>query len=258
MRVKGPGPKSSWVGSSMLESLKVLAVVPARSGSKGIRDKNMARVGGLSLIARAGAVLGQISWIDRRVISTDSERYADEARAYGLEAPFMRPPELSTDNSGALETFVHALESCEQLDGHQYDLLIVIEPTSPLREPADIEATVKALLTTGADAAVTVSRLDTKAHPHKAFSIVDRRLRYFSESGASVTARQRLEPLYSRNGLCYCYRRETLLTKQALITDNTVSVITERPVANVDEPLDLLWAEFLLERAEQVVPTARA
>lgn len=242
----------------MIDGLRVLALVPARSGSKGISDKNLARIGGLSLIARAGTTLGQISWIDRRVISTDSRRYAEEGRPYGLEAPFMRPPELSTDTAGALETFVHTLESCERLDGHRYDLLIVTEPTSPLREPSDIEATVQALLSTGADSAATVSRLDTKAHPHKIFSIVDGRLRYFSAKGAGVTARQGLEPLYSRNGLCYCYRRETLLTKRALITDNTVSVITERPVANVDEPLDLLWAEFLLERAEQTVPTARA
>ena len=97
------------------------------------------------------------------------------------------------------------------------------------------------------------SNLDSKTHPHKLFRVVERRLRFFSDKGAGVKARQSLEPLYSRNGLCYCYQRETLLTKQALITDNTVSVITERPVANVDEPLDLLWAEFLLERAEQVV-----
>lgn len=241
----------------MIQGLSVLAVVPARSGSKGIRDKNLARIGGLSLIARAGATLGQIPWIDRRVISTDSKLYAEEGRSYGLDAPFLRPAELSTDCAAALETFVHALESCEHLDGHRYDLLIVTEPTSPLREPDDIERTVQALLSTGADSAVTVSRLDTKAHPHKIFSIVEGRLRYFSAKGAGVTARQTLEPLYSRNGLCYCYRRETLLTKHALITDNTVSVITERPVANVDEPLDLLWAEFLLERAGRLSPTGR-
>lgn len=240
----------------MIDGLRVLALVPARSGSKGIPDKNLARIGGRSLIARAGATLGQIPWIDRRVISTDSRLYAEEGRVYGLEAPFLRPAELSTDKAGALETFIHALETCERLDGQRYDLLIVTEPTSPLREPGDIETTVRALLRTGADSAVTVSRLDTKTHPHKIFSIADGRLRYFSAQGAGVTARQSLEPLYSRNGLCYCYRRETLLTKQALITDNTVSVITERPVANVDEPLDLLWAEFLLERAGRILATS--
>jgi CMP-N-acetylneuraminic acid synthetase len=233
----------------MIQGLSVLALVPARSGSKGIPDKNLARICGLSLIARTGIVLGQLPWIDRRVISTDSRLYAEEGRLYGLEAPFMRPPELSTDNAGALETFIHALETCERLYGQRYDLLIVTEPTSPLREPDDIEATVNTLLRTGADSAVTVSRVDTKAHPHKVFSIVDGRLRYFNAKGAGVTARQSLEPLYSRNGLCYCYRRETLLSKHSLITGNTVSLITDRPVANVDEPLDLLWAEFLLERA---------
>jgi CMP-N-acetylneuraminic acid synthetase len=241
----------------MIQGLSALALVPARSGSKGIPGKNLARIGGLSLIARAGIILGQVPWIDRRVISTDSWLYAEEGRAYGLDAPFLRPLELSTDHAGALETFLHALESCEQLDGRRYDLLIVTEPTSPLREPNDIATTVEALIRTGADSAVTVSPVDTKAHPHKVFSITDGRLRFFTAEGAAVTARQDLAPLYSRNGLCYSFRRETLLEKRALITENTVSVITDRPVVNVDEPLDLLWAEFLLERAGLSSPASR-
>lgn len=237
----------------MIEGLRVLALVPARSGSKGIPDKNMALLGGLSLIARAGKVLSQIPWIDRRVISTDSQRYADEGRRYGLEAPFMRPAALSVDTTGALETIVHALETCEQVEGCRYDLLIVTEPTSPFREPADIEATMTALLSTGADSAVTVSRIDTKSHPYKVFSIIEGRLRYFSEEGKRITARQALEPLYARNGLCYGFRRETLLRRRALISNNTVSVVTDRPVVNIDEPLDLLWAKFLLEKGNSLV-----
>lgn len=240
----------------MRDGLRVLAVVPARSGSKGIPDKNMACVGGLSLIARAAKVLSQILWLDRCIISTDSPRYAEEARAHGLDAPFLRPSELSTDTAGAWETFAHALQSSEQVDGCRYDLVVVAEPTSPLREPGDIEATTKTMVASNADAALTVSRLDTKAHPHKVFAITDGRLRYFNERGAAITARQSLEPLFSRNGLCYCYRRETLLNKRALITENTVAVITERPVANIDEPLDLLWADFLLERLSPALPTS--
>jgi CMP-N-acetylneuraminic acid synthetase len=239
----------------MIEDLSVLALVPARSGSKGIPDKNMASLGGRSLIARAGQVLSQISWIDRRIISTDSTRYAEEAMAYGLDVPFLRPAELSTDHAKALETIIHALEACERLDGCRYGVVIVAEPTSPFRDPADIESAMQALLSSGADSAVTVSRIDTKAHPHKVFSISDGRLRYFSDEGKRVTARQSLEPLYARNGLCYCFRRATVLEKRALITDNTVSVITERPVVNIDEPLDLLWAEFLLERSHSSILT---
>jgi CMP-N-acetylneuraminic acid synthetase len=232
----------------MIEGQTVLAIVPARSGSKGIRDKNMSLVGGLSLIARAGEILAQIPWIDRRVISTDSPQYAEEGQAHRLEVPFLRPENLSNDDAGALETIVHALLTCEQLDGRTYGLIVLVEPTSPLRQPGDIELTVRTLLRTGADSAVTVSRIDTKWHPDKAFLVAEGLLKFYTPRGKAVTRRQLLTPLYSRNGLCYCFRREALLVQQALITQNTVPVFTDRPVVNIDEPLDLLWAEFLLDR----------
>jgi CMP-N,N'-diacetyllegionaminic acid synthase len=236
----------------MIDGESVLAIVPARSGSKGIPNKNMALVGGLSLIARAGEVLSSIPWIDRRVISTDSPLYAEEAQAHGLEFPFLRPASLSGDSAGALETIVHALESCERLDQRTYGLIILAEPTSPLREPSDIERTVSTVLTTRADSAITVSRIDSKFHPDKLFAIVEGLLKFFTPRGATVTQRQRLEPLYSRNGLCYCFRRETLLNKRTLITENTVPVLTTRPVANIDETIDLLWAEFLLNQSGKI------
>ena len=241
----------------MILQQRVLAIVPARSGSKGIPDKNMSVVGGLSLIARAATVLRQIPWSDRRILSTDSVRYAEEATRYGLATPFMRPATLSSDTATALDTFVHALQKCEDLDGVRYDLVVVTEPTSPLREPGDIEATVTALLESDADSAVTVSQVDTKTHPDKVLRIESGRLRFYTEQGRTVTTRQVLQPLYSRNGLCYAFKRATLLEKRALITGNTTSVVTTRPVANIDEPLDLLWAEFLLERPFQPIVTAR-
>jgi CMP-N-acetylneuraminic acid synthetase len=186
----------------MIEGQFVLAIVPARSGSKGIPNKNMACVGGLSLIARAGEILSRIPWIDRKVISTDSRAYAEEAQAHGLDAPFLRPDNLSGDNAGALETIMHALESCERLDGRRYGLVVVAEPTSPLRNPGDIERTVATLLSTRADSAATVSRIDSKCHPHKIFAVVDGRLEFYTPAGHTVTHRQGLEPLYARDGLC--------------------------------------------------------
>jgi len=228
----------------------VLAVVPARSGSKGIPDKNMARVGGLSLIARAAKILTAIPWIDRRVISTDSPRYAEEGCAHGLEAPFLRPASLSGDSAGALETIVHALESCEQLDRCLYELIVLAEPTSPLRQTSDIESTVNTMLRRKADSALTVSRIDSKCHPHKLLTVGDDGVvGFYTTEGAAVTRRQGLQPLYSRNGLCYCFRRDTLIDRRALLTRNSVALVTERPVANIDEPLDLLWAQFLLENS---------
>jgi len=235
----------------LIEGKTVLAIVPARSGSKGIPGKNLAKIGGLSLIARAGEVLARIPWIDRRVLSTDSEEYAQEGRAHGLDAPFLRPDDLSHDRAGALETIVHALKACEELDGLIYDLVILAEPTSPLRQTQDIESTVKSVLKSEADSAMTVSAIDTKYHPGKVFRIVDGTLKFYLSTGPTVTSRQQLEPLYSRNGLCYCFRRATLLTKGALITQNSIPVVISRPVVNIDEPLDLLWAEFLIKRVPE-------
>jgi CMP-N-acetylneuraminic acid synthetase len=232
----------------MIDGQFVLAIVPARSGSKGITDKNMARLGGLSLIARAGEVLATIPWIDRKIISTDSPAYAAEAKAHGLDVPFLRPHHLSGDSAGALETIVHALESCEATDGRRYGLVVLAEPTSPLRNPNDIEQTVGAVISTVADSAATVSRIDSKSHPHKIFRVVDGFLKFYTTAGPTITYRQSLDPLYYRNGLCYCFRRETLLVRRALFTEKSVPVFTGRPVANIDEPIDLLWAEFLISR----------
>ena len=232
------------------EGYSVLAIVPARSGSKGIANKNMALVGGMSLIARAGEVLASLPWIDRKIISTDSPHYAAEGQSHGLDAPFLRPAHLSGDEAGAFDTIVHALEACEELDDRQYDVIVLTEPTSPLREPSDVDQTVKKLLETGADSAMTVSRLDTKFHPDKILVVSDGLIDFYSRIGKAVVGRQQLESLYSRNGLCYAFRRVTLLTDRALITRNTAAVLTERPIANIDEPIDLLWAQFLYQRSK--------
>src|SRR5437868_944736 len=101
----------------MLRDRRVLAVVPARSGSRGIPDKNLRELDGMSLIGRAGATLGELPFIDRRIISTDDERYAAEGRRFGLDAPFLRPAELSTDEATAVDTVLHALHEVEAHDG---------------------------------------------------------------------------------------------------------------------------------------------
>jgi CMP-N,N'-diacetyllegionaminic acid synthase len=228
----------------------VLAIVPARSGSKGIPDKNLQHLGGISLIARAGEILRQIPFIEARVISTDSREYADEGRLHGLDAPFLRPALLSGDEAGAVETVQHALAACETHYGTRFDIVLIVEPTSPLRTAADIEQTVQSMLAAGADSAVTVSRLPTKFHPLKLLAASeDGRLRYFHEAGDRITGRQQLpKGLLWRNGVCYAVSRECLLEKQAIITDNTVAVVIERDVVNIDEPFELALADLLIGR----------
>ena len=136
---------------------RVLAVVPARSGSKGVPDKNMKVLGGLSLIARAAECLNELDWLDAKVLSTDSNRYADEGKKYGLPAPFLRPDLLSSDTSTAIDTMVHALHESEKVFDTEFDILLIIEPTSPFRMASDIEGVFRELVENNADSVVCVS-----------------------------------------------------------------------------------------------------
>ena len=234
----------------MKHGRRILAVVPARAGSKGIPDKNMQLVAGRSLIALTGEVLNAPScdWIDRRIISTDSERYAAEGRAHGLDAPFLRPPELSSDTAGAVETLCHAVEEAEKLDGVTYDVILIVEPTCPFRQPEDINAAVDLLAETNAGSVVTVSRVDTKFHPHKVLKVDDEQvIRFYSEAGAGVKQRQSLEPLFFRNGACYALARATLMGEKRIFTETTRAHLVERMLINIDEPEEIILARYYAE-----------
>ncbi len=232
----------------MLDGQRILAVVPARSGSKGIPNKNMRILQGVSLIGRAGDCLAQLPWLDARIISTDSAEYAEEGRRHGLEAPFLRSARYSGDTATALEVMRDALERYEAHSETEFDILLLIEPTSPLRIPADIEGATRVLLDNHCDSVICVSPADTKCHPLKMLTIEDDRIGLYQPEAQNITARQQLSQLYVRNGVCYGVTRDCLLNKQAIITENTLPYVIERRLVNVDEPIDLEWAEFLVTR----------
>lgn len=233
----------------MIKGQRVLAVVPARSGSKGIPDKNLQLLAGQTLIARAASVLKspECSWIDRAIISTDSAPYAEEAKRAGLEAPFLRPPELSHDAAGAIETMVHAVTASEAHYGERCDIVLIIEPTCPFRRAEDIAGCVQLLIDSSAESVVAVSKVDTKFHPHKVLTLAGGKLGFYDAAGAQVKARQSLQPLLYRNGACYALTRKCLLEKQAIFTENTRGYLVERVLVNIDEPIDLEFARYLAE-----------
>jgi len=155
----------------MLDGKKVLAVVPARSGSKGIPDKNIQPLGGMSLIGWAGEVLKKTPWIDAKIISTDSELYAEEAKRHGLESIFIRPNNISDDKATAIDTIIHAVEQAEDYYKIIFDIVLIVEPTSPYRLIEDISGATQLLIDSGSDSVVCVAPIDTKYHPHKVLKI---------------------------------------------------------------------------------------
>jgi len=140
-------------------SLSVLAVVPARGGSKGIPDKNLRKVGGWSLIEHSARTAAALSWIDRTVLSTDDEKIAEEGRRCGLEVPFLRPAALAGDLSPTVEAWRHAWLESEEHFGRRFDISLLLQPTTPLRRPEDVERTVRVMVEGAAPVTIQLPEL---------------------------------------------------------------------------------------------------
>jgi CMP-N-acetylneuraminic acid synthetase len=232
-----------------------LVVVPARGGSKGIPLKNLREIGGKPLVARVGDVLRELSWVDCAVVSTDHEEIARVAEAAGIAAPFRRPEFLSGDRIGDVDVLMHALQSMEQLDGKRYDIVVMLQPTSPLRQAEDVTSAVRKLVEEELDAVWTVSETDSKAHPLKQLVVSESGLGYYDPDGATIIARQQLVPIYHRNGVAYVFTRECLAEQRSLLGNRAGAVILEGVQANIDTAFDLLLAEFFLSQETSTGPS---
>src|SRR5579864_9092350 len=142
----------------------LLAVIPARLGSKGLPRKNIRPFAGLPLIAHSIKFAAMCSEVDRCVVSTESEQIAEVARAHGGDVPFIRPAELATDGAPTSPVLQHALHQVEQQEGKKYGGVLLLQPTSPVRLPGDLSDAVK-LLEAHADAVGVVAVAETAFNP---------------------------------------------------------------------------------------------
>lgn len=230
----------------MIEGRRVLVVVPARGGSKGIKLKNLRNVAGRPMVARVGDVVSKVAEVDRAVVSTDHDDIAAVAEAAGLSAPFRRPTSLSGDRIGDFEVLEHALLACEALDERIYDIVVMLQPTSPLRTAENVADTLRMLVAGGWDSVVTVSETDLKAHPLKQFVLDGEKLRFFDEKGRGIVARQELTPLYHRNGIAYAMTRDCLLKQKTVFGKKAGALVVPGHHVSIDTEWDLKLVEFLL------------
>ena len=233
----------------MLGSKRILAVVPARGGSKGVPLKNLHPLQGIPLIAHVGRVARDIPAIDRAMVSTDHPEIAAEAERAGLAAPFMRPAELSGDLVSDFQVLEHALTAAERLDGVTYDVVLMLQPTSPLRRAAHVQAVLDKLVKEGWDAVWTVSPTELKYHPLKQLVVGGGgELSYFDPGGAAIVARQQLRPVYHRNGVAYAFTRACLLEQRTIMGARSAAVVLDEPLVSIDTLDDFRLAERELER----------
>jgi CMP-N-acetylneuraminic acid synthetase len=231
------------------DGLTVLAVVPARGGSKGVLRKNMAEVGGLSLVAHVAALVRAIPWIDRALISTDDAAFAQEARRHGLDAPFLRPAELASDTAIAADVWAHAWLAGEDTYGTRFDASLYLQPTSPFRKPAHVEATMRAMVDGRRAAACTVSRVPGHFTPQKLLLRDDAgTLSFLAADGAVHKNRQTIPPCWYRNGYCYAAMRRTVVEHRHIVEEDCAGVPVEGPIVNIDDPFELEIARWLAAR----------
>jgi CMP-N-acetylneuraminic acid synthetase len=225
----------------------VLAIVPARGGSKGVPGKNLRPLAGRTLLDYTAAAARQSGVIDRVVLTTDDAAVADAGRAAGLEVPFMRPAALAQDDTPMLPVLKHAIGALIS-DGWTPELVVLLQPTSPLRTPAHVRAAVDLLRSSGADSVVTVVEVPKHLSPDYVMKIEDGVLRPFLPEGARISRRQDVRPAYSRDGTVYAFRRDTVERFDSIYGDDCRPLVIDAAESlSIDTPEDWAAAERLLE-----------
>lgn len=222
--------------------MRILGIVPARGGSKGIPRKNLADVCGRPLIAwsiEAGKQLLANGVLARCIVSTDDEEIAAVARAYGADVPFLRPAAAATDTAKALAYVLHALDTLEPRDG-DYDAVMILQPTSPRRDPAAIAEAVERLATSDADSLISCYQEDYINELVMYEDDGDGRIRPRHPDHNKGVRRQEHGPTMVRNGAVYVTRVPYLRATGQLVCDRPVLLRMEKiDSIDVDTPDDL-------------------
>jgi CMP-N,N'-diacetyllegionaminic acid synthase len=219
----------------------VLGLIPARGGSKGIRDKNIRPLRGRTLLEYAARAASASGVIDRTVLSTDSEQIAAEGRRLGIEVPFIRPAELARDDTPMLPVIEHTVDFLEQR-GWQPEIVVLLQPTSPLRKADHIRNAVQELRESAADSVVTVVQLPRHLSPDYVMRIEEGRLVPFLPEGASVSRRQDARPAFERDGTVYAFWRKTLRETRSIYgRDCRPLILSPAESLTLDTPED--WDE---------------
>jgi CMP-N-acetylneuraminic acid synthetase len=227
--------------------VKVLGVIPARGGSKGIPQKTLAAVGGRPLLAYTADAAHGSARLTRVIVSTDDPRIAQAARELGLEIPFMRPAELAADATLMLPVLQHALDAM-RAEGFAADAVVLLQPTSPLRRAAHVDAAIDLLAATGADSVVTVVEVPHQFSPVSVMRIDGERLTPFLD-GPPILRRQDKPRLFARNGPAELAVRAAVLDAGSLYGDDVRPlVMTAAESLDLDTPADLDLLDCLLTR----------
>lgn len=240
-------------GSGWAPGYSVIAIVPARGGSRSVPRKNIKLMAGKPMIAYTLEAAGACPSIGRVIVSTDDDEIAAVACQWGAEVPFLRPPELAGDNVTDLPVFQHALGWLEEHERRVPDIVVHLRPTAPLRRAEDIETGIRHLIETGADSVRSVCR--ASQHPYKTWRFDNGWLQPYIYGDMAIAEaynlpRQQLPPAYIQNGSVDVAWRRTIMGMNSMTGSRIAGFeMDEIHSVNVDNPIDFLLAELILSGA---------
>ncbi|MDU6115967.1 MAG: acylneuraminate cytidylyltransferase family protein [Paeniclostridium sordellii] len=229
-----------------MNNKKILAIVPARAGSKGIKDKNITDLNGKPLIAYSIEAGLKSKYINKVVVTTDGEEIAKVAKEYGADVPFLRPKHLATDTSKSIDAVTHCIEQLKN-QGHEYDYIVLLQPTQPLRQAWHIDEAIELIIAKDEDALVSVSKV--KDHPILMRTIDESGHAVNLLEGSSTKRRQDFPDFYKVNGAIYINKINDNLNNDTSLNDNKlVYIMDEKYDVDIDEMLDLQIARLIIDK----------
>lgn len=227
--------------------MKVLGIVTARGGSKGVPRKNVKLLSGKPLIQYTADAARDASSLVKTILTTDDKEIAEVGRRFGLEVPFLRPPELARDDTPTLPVLQHAVRFLEE-KGERYDAICLLQPTNPMRKSSDIDACVALLEKTGVDSVVTMLPVPAEYNPHWVyFKKEDGTFGLSTGEKTPIPRRQLLPPAFHREGSVYVMRRNVLMEENSLFGESTAGhPMDPKQCVNIDTMEDWAEAERLL------------
>lgn len=229
----------------MINKKKIIALVPARGGSKGIKLKNLKKINGKTLIHRTSDFIDECNFFDLKIISSDNKKIIKHALKLNFKI-IKRSKKLSGDKISDFQVIKEAISFIENKIKNRFDYLVYLQPTSPIREREHLYNTIKKLIKLKFDGAWSVTKVDTKYHPLKLLKIEDNKLKLINKKGIKIVARQMLKPVYMRNGAFYIFNIKKLMKNQSIYLKKILPAITDYEIANIDNMNDLNAAKKLL------------
>ncbi|TKI72838.1 acylneuraminate cytidylyltransferase family protein [Lysinibacillus mangiferihumi] len=223
-------------------NLKILAIIPARGGSKGVPRKNIRNLAGKPLIAWTIEEAKKSKYINRLVLSSDDDEIIEVAKEYGCDVPFKRPKELAQDDTPGIETVLHAIEHCPG-----YDFVMILQPTSPLRTVEDIDQCIEYTMRENAKLCVSVS--EASQSPYWMYKREDDYLVPLIKQDKLITRRQDIPKVFILNGSIYLGDIEKIKAAKSFITNETKAY--EMPISksyDIDSLDDFIICENFIKK----------